>query len=107
MYNSYCFQPSAVIKLPSLKLAVVCSCCAAPAGGSGDGAGEGELPDPHGGGGGREQRRQCHRGLGEQTSGKDPPIHTVNLDLNLHLLSTDASFHSFPLSEWVLHPLGK
>lgn len=53
------------------------SYCAATAGGSGDGAGEGELPDPHGGGGGREQWRQRHRGLREQTSGKDTPIHTL------------------------------
>lgn len=86
----------------------MCSRCAAPAGGPGDGAGEGELPDPHGGGGGRKQRGQRHGRLGEQTSGKDLPEHAWNLDLNLHLLSTDASFHSSsPQSEGALHSLGK
>lgn len=64
-------------------------CVAAPAGGPGAGAGPCELADPHGGGGGREQWRQCHSCLGEQTSGNST-THTPKSVLNAFLSLTVA-----------------
>lgn len=82
--NQQCSASVSYVAIIKTSLCVSLYVCvsAAPAGGPGAGAGEGELSDPHGGGGGREQRRQRHSRLGEQTSGEDTLKRKCLLTLN-------------------------